>query len=188
MKVFFVTFWILSFFSLNSFADAKKVSSSSLFDFSVKDIHGKEVPLSQYRNKVVLVVNTASACGFTPQLKELEEVYKKYSSQGFVVLGFPSNDFNQDKGPNEEIEKFAKDKYQITFPLMDKNPVSGPKKQAVYQFLTDSKSGILFKEVQWNFEKFLIGRDGKVIDRWNSATKPSDEKLNAQIEKALKTK
>lgn len=170
-------------------AEQKKSSAGSeqktLFDFKIKDIKGQDVDLAQYKGKVTLIVNTASACGFTPQLKELQDLQKKYSAKGFTIIAFPSNDFKQDSGSNEEISKFATDKYKISFPLMDKNPVSGPQKQPVYKFLTDSKPGVLFKEVKWNFEKFLVGRDGKVIDRWASTTAPTADDITKKIEIAL---
>jgi glutathione peroxidase len=183
MRALKITFCFF-LFAIN-FSFANETKHKSFFDFKVKDVQGKEVNLASYKNKVILVVNTASACGFTPQFKDLEELQKKYSSRGFTVLAFPSNDFKQDKGNNSEIEKFAKDKYQITFPIMDKNPVSGKEKQPVYQFLTDSKTGFLFKDVQWNFEKFLIGKDGQVIDRWNSMTSPQSDSIVKKIEAAL---
>jgi glutathione peroxidase len=165
---------------------ASTTSSKTLFDFKAKDIDGKDVDLAQYKGKVTLIVNTASACGFTPQMKDLQDLQTKYGPKGFTVLAFPSNDFKQDTGSNQDISKFAHDKYKITFPLMDKNPVSGSDKQPVYKFLTESKPGILFTEVKWNFEKFLIGKDGKVIDRWSSTTSPTSDSIVSKIETALK--
>ncbi|KHD88915.1 MAG: hypothetical protein OM95_07180 [Bdellovibrio sp. ArHS] len=146
---------------------------------------GKKVNFSTYRGKVVLVVNTASQCGFTPQLKELEDMYKKYADRGFVVLAFPSNDFKQEKADNTEVQKFAEKEYGITFPLFEKAPVSGDDKQPVYKFLTEKKPGLLFKDVSWNFEKFLINRRGQVVERWSSITKPSSDSLTKAVEKAL---
>lgn len=133
----------------------------------------------------MLVVNTASQCGFTPQLKELEEMYKKYASRGFIVLGFPSNDFKQEKGTGAEIQSFAEKEYKITFPLFDKAPVTGPDQQPVYRFLTTQKPGVLFKDVSWNFEKFLINRKGEVVDRWSSITAPSSSAIDGAVKKAL---
>lgn len=160
-------------------------STQSFFDFSATDIRGKKIHFTQYRGKVVLVVNTASECGFTPQLKDLEEVYKKYSAKGFTVLAFPSNDFKQEKGSSAEVLKFAQDKYQITFPIFDKGPVTGQDQQEVFKFLTTQKPGILFKDVRWNFEKFLINREGKVVERWSSITSPTSKSVLEKIEKAL---
>lgn len=189
MKTFSLTLITL----MMSFSWATETTSTSvstptktLHNFKVKDIDGKDFDLAQYKGKVVLIVNTASACGFTPQMKDLQELQTKYGPKGFSVLAFPSNDFKQDSGSNEEISKFAHDKYKITFPLMDKNPVSGEHKQPVYQFLADSKSGFLLKDVKWNFEKFLVGKDGKVIDRWASKTSPASDDIVKKIEAALK--
>jgi glutathione peroxidase len=160
-------------------------STQTFFDFSANDIRGKKIHFSQYRGKVVLVVNTASECGFTPQLKDLEEIYKKYAAKGFTVLAFPSNDFKQEKGSREEVQKFAQENYHITFPIFDKGAVTGEDQQAVFKFMTEQKPGILFKDIRWNFEKFLIGRDGKVIERWSSMTSPTSKSVLEKIEKAL---
>ena len=157
----------------------------SFFELSAKDIRGKTVHFSQYRGKVVLVVNTASQCGFTPQLKDLETLFKKYKDQGFIVLAFPSNDFKQDPAENEKLHSFAKDEYGTTFPFFDKAPVKGPQKQPVYAYLTTAKPGVLFSEVSWNFEKFLVNRKGEVIERWNSITAPASSGVIKKIEKAL---
>lgn len=184
MSINRITFCFFLFIA--HFLFAKDNKNTSFFDFKTKDVHGNNFALTKLQDKVILVVNTASACGFTPQLKDLEALQQKYSPQGFSVIAFPSNDFKQDQGSNSEIEKFAKEKYQITFPIMEKNHVSGKEKQEIYQFLTDSKSGILFKEVQWNFEKFLINKKGKVVNRWNSITKPSDDSIVKSIEEELK--
>jgi glutathione peroxidase-family protein len=159
----------------------------SIYDVQVKDISGKPVAMSQYKGKVLLVVNTASKCGFTPQLKDLQALYKKYHDQGMEVLAFPSNDFKQDPAENSEIASFAQKNYEVTFPFFEKDHVTGDNKQPLYQILTEQKSGIVFKEVQWNFEKFLVGRDGKVIDRWNSKTKPSSDSIVKAVESALQT-
>jgi len=160
-------------------------STQNFFDLSANDIHGKKIHFSQYRGKVVLVVNTASECGFTPQLKDLEEVFKKYNAKGFTVLAFPSNDFKQEKGSNDEVLKFAQTNYHITFPIFDKGAVTGADQQEIFKFLTEQKPGILFKDVRWNFEKFLINREGKVIERWSSITSPTSKSVLEKIEKAL---
>lgn len=160
-------------------------AANSIYEVQVNDIAGKAVPMSQYKGKVLLIVNTASKCGFTPQLKDLETLYKKYRGQGLEILAFPSNDFKQDPAENTEIASFAQKNYEVTFPFFEKASVSGKTKQPLYQVLTDQKSGVIFKEVQWNFEKFLVGRDGKVIDRWNSMTSPSSNSIVKAVEKAL---
>lgn len=168
-----------------SSASSSSSAPKSFFELSANDISGKKIFFSQYRGKVVLVVNTASQCGFTPQLKDLEDLFKKYGDRGFTVLAFPSNDFKQEKGSNEELAKFAKGEYGVTFPIFDKGPVTGKDKQPVYQFLSSQKPGVIFKDVSWNFEKFLINRQGVVVERWNSMTKPSSKSVVDKIEKAL---
>lgn len=182
MQFLRLTLALILCFSATAFSESPK---QSLYDFKIKDIAGKDYDLANLKGKVTLIVNTASKCGFTPQFKQLEELYEKYSSQGFMVLAFPSNDFKQDSGSNEDIASFAKKEYKISFPIMDKNPVSGDNKQPVFKFLTDSKSGFLLKEIQWNFEKFLVGKDGQVIDRWNTMTKPDSKDIIEKIETAL---
>ncbi|HEX7672591.1 MAG TPA: glutathione peroxidase [Bdellovibrio sp.] len=171
----------LLFFSVTSFAETAK----NFFELSATDINGKTINFSTYRGKVVLVVNTASQCGFTPQFKDLEEMYKKYANRGFIILAFPSNDFKQEKEDNSTLKAFAEKQYGITFPFFDKGPVTGKDKQPVYKFLTEQKPGWLFKDVSWNFEKFLVNRKGEVIERWSSITKPSSEKVIEAVEKAL---
>ncbi|WP_253715964.1 glutathione peroxidase [Bdellovibrio bacteriovorus] len=172
-------------FSISTFAASPTSAPDLFYELSAQDINGRKVNFSTYRGKVVLVVNTASECGFTPQLAELEALYKKHANQGFVVLAFPSNDFKQEKADNKEIQAFATKEYHTTFPFFEKAPVRGDDKQPVYQFLTEKKPGILFKDVGWNFEKFLINRKGEVVDRWSSITKPSSGSITKAIEKAL---
>jgi glutathione peroxidase len=157
----------------------------SFFELSARDLDGRKVHFSHFRGKVVLVVNTASECGFTPQLKELESVYRKYAARGFVVLAFPSNDFHQENQDNHGLLKFARMNYGVTFPIFDKDEVRGPDKQPVYRFLVDAMPGFLFKEVSWNFEKFLVNRQGQVIERWNSMSSPVSKNVVGEIEKAL---
>ena len=135
---------------LMTFSFAK--TPDSIYDVQVRDITGKPVSMSEYKGKVLLIVNTASKCGYTPQLKDLEAIYKKYKKQGFEVLAFPSNDFKQDPAENSEIVSFAQKKYEVTFPFFEKNSVTGADKQPLFQILTQQKSGIVFKEVLWNFE------------------------------------
>lgn len=157
----------------------------SFFELSAVSLAGQKINFSTYRGKVVLIVNTASQCGFTPQLKELEDLYQNYSSKGFIVLAFPSNDFKQEKGSAEEVQKFAKAEYGCTFPFFEKGSVRGDDKQPIYQFLTAQKPGLILKDVAWNFEKFLVNRKGQVIERWSSITKPSSKSVRNAIEKAL---
>jgi glutathione peroxidase len=164
-------------------------AGDSVYGLTVKSIEGREVKLSQYAGKVSLIVNTASKCGYTPQFKALEEIYKKYKDRGFVVLGFPSNDFlHQDPGTNAEIKDFCLKNYGVSFPMFEKNPVKGKKTQLVYKLLKASDVGSKDGEIGWNFTKFLVGRDGQVAARYPSKVKPDDEAVLAKIEELLKAK
>lgn len=177
------------FFSiLFALSASASTAPKSLYDIKVQGIDGKPVFMSQYKGKVLLIVNTASQCGFTPQLKDLESLYKKYKAQGFEVLAFPSNDFKQDPNSNNEILSYAQKNYEVTFPFFEKAPVAGSDKQPLYQFLTEQKKGVLFKDVMWNFEKFLVDRKGHVIDRWNSKKSPVSDDIVKAIEKSLAAK
>lgn len=175
---------LLFMFNMAFTAQASE-APANFFELSAQSISGKKVHFSSYRGKVVLVVNTASQCGFTPQLKELEELYQNYGPKGFVVLAFPSNDFKQEKSDNADVMSFATKNYQVTFPFFEKGMITGQNKQPVYKFLTEQKPGILFKDVSWNFEKFLINRKGEVVERWSSITKPSSSTVRKALEKAL---
>ena len=157
-------------------------ATENLFQFKAPDIDGEELPLSQFRGKVVLVVNTASSCGYTYQYEKLESIYRKYQDRGFVVLGFPSDDFWQELDSNQEIKEFCEG-YQISFPLFAEGPVRGSDKQEVFRFLTEQPSHD--GEIWWNFEKFLINRDGKLVDRYRSGQDPDEDPLLAQIESLL---
>lgn len=158
----------------------------SFYDYSVKDLGNQDVPLAQYRGSVALVVNTASQCGFTYQYKDLEAVYQKYKEKGFVVLGFPSNDFGgQEPGSNQDIKKFCELKYKTTFPMFAKGPVSGAERQPVYQFLTEGSPEDFRGDPGWNFVKFLINKEGKVVGRFTSMQSPMGSEIEAAIEKEL---
>jgi glutathione peroxidase-family protein len=152
-------------------------SATSFYDFKPLDKRGQEHSLDEYKGKVVLVVNTASKCGFTPQFEGLEKLYKGIKEkhpEDFTVIGFPCNQFQgQDPGTDEEIQSFCQVNYGVTFPIMKKTNVNGDNAEPLYTWLKNEKPGILgIKSVKWNFEKFLIGRDGKVKNRWASTTKP----------------
>lgn len=159
---------------------------SSVYDFSAEKLEGGEQSLSDYSGKVLLIVNTASKCGFTPQFDGLEQIYEQYKDQGFVVLGFPCNQFaSQDPASNGEIGEFCQRNYGVTFPMFAKIDVNGGDAHPLYKYLSKEAKGILGTEaIKWNFTKFLVGRDGQVIDRFATATKPQD--LKKDIEKALK--
>jgi glutathione peroxidase len=158
---------------------------TTVYEFSAKTIDGKTRKLSDYRGKVLLVVNTASQCGFTPQYKGLEALYKKYKDKGFAVLGFPSNQFGQQEpGPDDEIAEFCEMNFGVTFPLFSKVDVNGDAAHPLFKYMTSAKKGLLGSEaIKWNFTKFLIGKDGVVIDRYAPTTKPED--LEKDIGKAL---
>ena len=157
----------------------------SVHDFKVKTIDGKEASLADYKGKTLLIVNTASECGYTPQYAGLEALYEKYKGRGFAVLGFPSNDFGaQEPGSNAEIKKFCELRYKTTFPLFSKIPVKGPDADPLYKYLTGlpGKQG---GQVTWNFNKFLVGPDGKVIEHFDSKVEPLSPELTAKLEQAL---
>jgi glutathione peroxidase len=156
----------------------------TISDFSARAINGSELPLSTYAGKVVLVVNTASKCGFTPQYEGLEELYEKYEPQGLVVLGFPCDQFgHQEPGDESAIDEFCKLNFGVTFPLFSKIEVNGDEAHPLYQWLRKEKSGILGDAIKWNFTKFLVGRDGAVVQRYAPTTTP--DKMAGDIEKAL---
>jgi len=156
------------------------------YDFTAKDIQGKEIPMSTYKNKVVLVVNVASKCGYTPQYEGLEKIYRKYHAQDFEILGFPCNQFKgQEPGTEKEIHNFCKVNYGVTFPLFSKIDVNGEHTHPLYAYLKKEAPGFLgTQSIKWNFTKFLIDRNGKVIKRYGSSTKPAD--IIPDIEKLLK--
>ncbi len=159
---------------------------TSIYDFKARGIDGKDVPLSKYKGKVLLIVNTASACGFTPQFAGLEALYEKYADQGFAVLGFPSNQFgNQDPGSNEEIGAFCVKNYAVSFPMMAKSEVNGAGATPLYQWMVKEKPGLLGSAIKWNFTKFLIGKDGRVLKRYAPFDTPAS--LTRDIEAALAT-
>ena len=158
---------------------------SSVYDFEALDITGKPVPLKQYEGKLLLIVNTASACGFTPQLAGLEALHQRYADQGLVVLGFPCNQFGaQDKGSNEEIADFCQRNYGVSFAMMAKVEVNGDGAHPLYRWLTAEAPGLLGTQaIKWNFTKFLVGRDGQVIKRYAPTDTP--QSLAGDIEAAL---
>ena len=160
-------------------------SAATVYDFEASDIQGRSIPLSQYRGKVLLIVNTASACGFTPQYKGLQALYEQYADKGLVVLGFPCNQFGaQEKGSDEEIASFCDLNFGVNFPLMHKIEVNGSNAHPLYRWLTAQAPGVLgTKSIKWNFTKFLLGRDGQVIRRYAPQDKP--QKLASDIEAAL---
>ena len=161
------------------------MTTASIYDFEALSIDGKSAQLSTQRGKVILIVNTASACGFTPQFAGLEALWRKYRDQGLVIVGFPSNEFGaQDPGTNDQIASFCELNYGVSFPMMAKVKVNGADAHPLWQWLKAQKPGLLGTEaVKWNFTKFLVGRDGRVLKRY--APNDSPESLEADIVKAL---
>lgn len=201
-KIILILFLIASFIAINFTSGTKNSNSASelksdsltakaqkldnISSVKVNDIAGKEILLSDYKGKVLLIVNVASECGYTPQYRGLQELYEKYKNKGFEILGFPCNDFGgQEPGSNVEIQNFCSMNYGITFKLFDKTKILGKDKNKLYAVLTDNDvTGT--KDVKWNFEKFLISKKGDIVSRYTSKVKPDDENLIATIEAELK--
>ncbi len=178
--------WILTAALLLSLQScAKETHMKSIYDFEVKTIDGNKETLAAYKGKVILIVNVASKCGFTPQYDGLEALYKKYEARGFVVLGFPCNQFgHQEPGTEAEIKTFCRVNYGVTFPMFSKIDVNGDDAAPLYKYLKSQKSGVLGTEaIKWNFTKFLVDRDGNVVERFAPSTKPAE--LASAIEKLL---
>ena len=166
-------------------ATAMTLQAGSIYDYSMKTIDGGTTPLSKYKGEVVLLVNVASKCGFTPQYSALESTYRKYKDQGFVILGFPANNFGaQEPGSDAEIKTFCTRTYQVDFPMFSKVSVKGADQAPLYQYLTAQTGG----DIQWNFTKILVGKDGKILKRFDSSVTPDSPEVTAAIEKALAAK
>ena len=168
-------------------AEGDKTEKSGPLQFVMKDIDGKDVDLSQYKGKVVMLVNVASKCGNTPQYKQLEALHKKYSEKGLVILGFPANEFgSQEPGSNEQIKEFCTSTYQVDFPMFSKIVVKGPGQADLYKYLTSKETNPQYAgDITWNFEKFLVGRDGQVVNRFTPKTKPDAPQVVKAIEAEL---
>ena len=192
--MFLKVFLIFSFLFFNQLAAQNNSTTSkeggeltdNINDITVLDMNGKEVKLSSYNGKVLLIVNVASECGNTPQYAGLEDIYKEFQSQGFEILAFPCNDFGgQEPGTNEEIETFCTTNYGVTFPLFDKVKILGPDKSPLYAVLTDNS--VTGKgDVKWNFEKFLISKDGKIVERFGNKVQPTSDEVITAIKEQLK--
>lgn len=160
---------------------------STIYDFTAERMDGNTQAFSDYKGDVLLIVNTASKCGFTPQFEGLEALHKQYESQGLMVIGFPCNQFgSQDPGSNDEIGAFCQKNYGVSFPMMAKIDVNGAKAHPIFTWLKEQKGGLLTDGIKWNFTKFLISSDGQVMARYAPTTKP--EAIKADIEKALASK
>lgn len=156
----------------------------TVYDYSAKTISGEDKSLSDFKGKVLLIVNTASKCGFTPQYEDLQNLYKEYHDQGFEILGFPCNQFGkQEPGSEQDIESFCQKNYGVTFPMFAKVDVKGDNAHPLFKYLIQEASGMLSDQIKWNFTKFLVDREGQVIDRFAPQTKPG--KMKSDIEKAL---
>ena len=171
---------ILIFLGFNGVSIADK----NIFEFTATSIDGEEVPLINFEGKVLLIVNTASRCGYTKQYKSLEKVYKKYKDQDFIVLAFPSNDFNQELSSNKEVKEFCEG-YALSFPIFAKGKVKGIDKQPLFKYLTEDLNGTYNGEISWNFEKFLVSRNGKLFKRFYSNLDPNQDELIRAIESLL---
>lgn len=183
-KILLLVAFAVVLLSSCAFNKSTAANDSKFYDYSALNIRGEEVKMSDLQGKVVLVVNTASKCGFTPQFAGLEELYKKYQEVGLVILGFPSNQFgNQDPGTNEEIHEFCQTNYGVTFPMFSKIEVNGENEHPLYTYLKSSVPDTEAADISWNFTKFLIGKEGKTIGRY--APKVEPDKLENDIRLAL---
>ena len=159
------------------------VSANSFYNFTIESIEGNEIKMSEYKDKVVLVVNTASKCGFTPQYSGLQKIYERYKDDGFIVLGVPSNQFNQELTKNSDVKEFCEIRFGVNFPLTKIQKIKGDDAHPLYKWIAENVS--LIGTPRWNFHKYLIGKDGKIINWYSSMTSPSSEGLINEIEKAL---
>jgi glutathione peroxidase len=163
------------------------LAASGIYTFALNSIDGTPAPLANYKGKVVLVVNVASQCGYTPQYSALEATYEKYKDQGFVILGFPANNFGaQEPGTNEEIKTFCTRKYSVTFPMYSKLSVKGADQSPLYAYLTKETGKGITGDIKWNFTKFLVDRNGNVVQRFEPAVTPDSKEVVSAIEKQLK--
>ena len=163
------------------------LAASGIYAFTLDSIDGKPAPLADYKGKVVLVVNVASQCGYTPQYSALEATYEKYKDKGFVILGFPANNFGaQEPGTNEEIKTFCSRKYSVTFPMYAKISVKGTDQAPLYAYLTKDTGPRISGEIKWNFTKFLVDRNGNVVQRFEPEVTPDSKEVISAIEKQLK--
>ena len=174
----FILLIFAMFFSYNSNA-----TEGSFYDFDIKSISGEKINLSEYKDKVVLLVNTASQCGFTPQYSGLQKIYDRYKDDNFIVLGVPSDDFNQELSDEKEVKKFCEIRYGVNFPMTSIQKIKGENAHPLYKWISSNVSVI--GQPRWNFHKYLISKDGKVLNWFSSMTSPTSDGLTKQIEEAL---
>lgn len=176
---------MIGYAAWNRKSEGPPTGATNVLEFSAKTGEGKELQLSHYEGQVLLIVNTASECGYTPQYSGLEQLYRKYKDKGLRILAFPSNDFGgQEPGTDEEIKEFCSSKYDVSFDIFSKIEVKGAKKHPLYKYLTEESP--LVGEVKWNFNKYLINRHGEVVAKFGSKTEPMSDELVLQVEKLLK--
>ncbi|MFN1835567.1 glutathione peroxidase [Balneola sp. MJW-20] len=179
MKSLLITLITLALMSFNA-------DDTSFYEFKVKNIDDEEVALEEYKGKVILIVNTASQCGYTPQYEGLQAIYEKYQDQGLVIMGFPANNFNgQEPGSNEEIKQFCTLNYSVKFPMFSKVSVKGEDQAELFTYLTSQENQDFTGEIKWNFEKFLISRNGNLKRRFRSSVTPESEEITSAIEAEL---
>ena len=174
---------LLGFFFISLFMSYSDASEKVLHDFTIESISGETIKLSDYKSKVVLLVNTASKCGFTPQYAGLQKIYERYKDDGLVVLGVPTNDFNQELSKESDVKEFCEIRFGVEFPMSSIQPIRGENAHPVYKWIKSNVSVI--GQPRWNFHKYLIGKDGKIINWFSSMTSPTSEGLVNQIETAL---
>ena len=179
IKAVLIVMLFIGFQSQSQVKNNKTMKKETIYQFKVTDLSGKAFDFNSLKGKKVMIVNTASECGYTPQYKDLEAIYKKYKDQNFVIIGFPANNFGgQEPGSNKEIAAFCQKNYGVTFPMMEKSSVSGKDMNDVYQFLTQkSRNGYENSEVKWNFQKYLINEKGELVKIYYSKTKPTDSEI-----------
>jgi glutathione peroxidase len=183
-----VFFFAMAKDSGGNMENKEPLKEKSLYEFTLKGIDGSEMKMDQFRGKAVLIVNVASECGYTPQYEGLQKIYTKYKDQNFTIVGFPANNFGaQEPGSNEEIQTFCKKRYGVSFPLSTKISVKGSDKHPFYRFLTEKETDPEFAgEIKWNFNKFLVDKNGKIVARFDSGDEPESDKVITAIEQALK--
>ncbi len=185
MKTFILSLFFLLLFTTTLFSQNEDEKDYTIYQYTVEDIYGDDFDFNELFGKKVMIVNTASKCGYTPQYEELEKLYQRFKDKNFIIVGFPSNDFGkQEPGTNEEIAQFCKKNYGVTFPMMSKITVVGKNKHSIYRFLTEkSKNNVLDTKVRWNFQKYLIDERGYLIKEFSSNVSPLDKEIVEWIKK-----